>query len=250
MTVKAGHNAAVWYGTDYKIGVGNWTWDGGSRNMQAIDQFADEDIQEIPLQRSGGSITITGNYLVDSDAGQKQLKIDYDAGTEITNLRLYTDKTNSIYLTPSATGLNGGQSHLIVTNTHNVSADKSSVGTFSATLRVNGTLEQVGSTTAVAVATLGEVDVTAAAVTLWGSLIHRGGEAGNLDCYFEYGKTLSFGSDTKGTETVFTTPDKGEYDDESLVALDADTLYYYRAVCELADTSKVYGETMSFTTTA
>ncbi len=248
MTVKAGYKGAVWYGTDYIIGTGNWAYGGETRNMQDIDQLGDEVVEALPLQIVGGDITITGNYLVDSDAGQKQLKIDFDAATKITNLRLYTDKTNTIYMTPSAAGLNGGQSHVVVTNVNNVADDKSGVGTFSATLKVNGTLEQVGSTTAVAVQTLGEVDVTAAAVTLWGSLIHRGGEAGAIDCYFEYGTTESFGSDTKATETVFTTPDKGEYDDQSLIALSGTTLYYYRAVAELTDTSKVYGETMSFTT--
>jgi hypothetical protein len=218
--------------------------------MQDIDQFEDEIIEQLPMQIAGGDITISGNYLLDQDAGQKQLKIDFDAGTEITNLRLYTDKDGSIYMTPSATGLNGGQSHVIVTNVNNVGDEKSGVGTISATLHVNGTLEQIGSTTVAAVETLGAVDVVDVAVTLWGKLIHRGGEAGNCDCYFEYGETLSFGSDTKGTETVFTTPDVGEYDDESLVALDATTTYFYRAVCELPDTSKVYGETKSFTTTA
>lgn len=249
MTVKAGYKGAVWYGTDYKVGSGTWTYSGETRNMQDIDQFQDEIVEQLPLQIVGGDITITGNYLVDSDAGQKQLKIDFDAMTKITNLRLYTDKTGTIYMTPSATGLNGGQSHVVVTNVNNVGDDKSGVGTFSATLHVNGTLEQVGSTTVAAVETLGEVDIADTTVTMWGKLIHRGGEAGNLDCYFEYGETLSFGSDSKVDETVFADPNVGEYDVEE-TGLTQLTLYYYRAVCESPDTSKVYGETKSFTTAA
>lgn len=244
---KAGYKGDVWYGTDYKIGSGTWAWDGGTRNMQAIDQFQDQDIQELPLQRTGGIITISGNYLLAEDTGQKQIAIDFLAATEISNLRLYTDKTNAIYLTPSATGLNGGQSHCIVTNHSNVGNDKSGVGTWSCTLKVNGSMEQVGSTTAVAVETMGVVDIAATTVTMWGKLIHRGGEAGALDCYFEYGETNTFGTDSKADETVFTTPDVGEYDVEETLLTTA-TLYYYRAVCELADTSKVYGETKTFTT--
>lgn len=249
MTVKAGYKGAVWYGTDYKIGSGDWAYSGETRNMADIDQLGDEVVAQLPLQIVGGDITINGHYLVDSDEGQKQLKIDFDAATEIENLRLYTDKDGGIYLTPSATGLNGGQSNVIVTNVNNTGVDKSGVGTFSATLHVNGSLSQVGSTTVAAVETLGEVDVADTTVTMWGKLTHRGGEAGNCDCYFEYGETVAFGTDSKDQETVFADPDKGEFAvDETL--LDATTLYYYRAVCELPDTSKVYGETKSFTTTA
>lgn len=243
MTEKAGYKGAVWYGTDYKIASGTWAYTGETRNMQDIDQFQDEIVKQLPLQIVGGDITLSGNYLLDSDAGLKQLKIDFDAATEITNLRLYTDKTNSIYMTPKA------GSHIIVTNVNNVGDEKSGVGTISATLHVNGELEQVGSTTVAAVETLGEVDVLDTTVTMWGKLIHRGGEAGNLDCYFEYGETLSFGTDSKVDETVFADPNVGEYDVEE-TGLTQLTLYYYRAVCESPDTSKVYGETKSFTTAA
>ena len=241
MAEKAGYKGAVWYGTDNKIASGTWSYSGETRNMQDIDEFQDEIVKQLPLQISGGDISISGNYLLDQDAGQKQLKIDFDAATEITNIRLYTDKTGGVYMTPKS------GSHVIVTNVNNVGDDKSGVGTLTATLHVNGELEQIGSTTAVAVQTLGEVDITATTVTMWGKLVNRGGEAGNLDCYFEYGTTESFGSDSKADETVFASPNVGEYDvDETL--LTTGTLYYYRAVCESPDTSKVYGQTMSFTT--
>ncbi|KKM83302.1 hypothetical protein LCGC14_1310720 [marine sediment metagenome] len=249
MTVKAGYKGAVWYGTDYKIASGNWTYSGETRNMQDIDEFQDEIVKQLPLQIVGGDITITGNYLLDQDTGQKQLKVDFDAATEITNLRLYTDKTNAVYMTPKA------GSHMIVTNVNNVGDDKSGVGTITATLHVNGELEQVGSTTAAAVATLGEIDNTYGAgntgqVSFWGELIHRGGEAGDIECYFEYGLTESFGDTTFASETTFSTPDKGEYDADSAADLitDTPTLYYYRAVIKLADTTLIYGETKSFTT--
>ncbi|KKN57513.1 hypothetical protein LCGC14_0561300 [marine sediment metagenome] len=238
---KAGYLAAAYYGAIKISGIGTWTFSGETRNMGDIDEFLDPIVKQVPLQIVGGDVNVTGHYKLDTDAGQKALKTAFDAATEITDLKLYTDFANSIYMTPKA------GSHVIVTNVNNVGVDKAGVGTYTATFHVNGELEQIGSTTAVAVATLGEVDIAATTVTMWGELLHRGGEAGALDCYFEYGETESFGTDSKVDETVFTTPNVGTYDVEETLLTTA-TLYYYRAVCELPDTSKVYGVTKSFTT--
>ena len=242
MAAKAGYKGSIYIGA-VKVAMATWSYSGETRNMQDIDEFEDEIVKQLPLQIVGGDISADGNYRLDEDAGQKLLKTRFDAATEITDIKLYTDKTNNIYMTPKA------GSHVIVTNVNSVGNDKSGIGTMSCTLHVNGELEQVGSTTAVAVATLGEVDIVDTTVTMWGELLHRGGEAGNLDCYFEYGTTESFGTDSKVDETVFTTPDVGTYDVEE-TGLTQLTLYYYRAVCESPDTSKVYGETKSFTTEA
>lgn len=247
MTLKAGYKGAVYLGAVKVGGSTTWTYGGETRNMQDIDQFEDELVKQLPLQIVGGDITINGNYLLDSDAGQKQLKTDFDAATQITDIRLYTDKANSIYMTPKS------GSHVIVTNVNNIGDDKSGVGTFTATLHVNGELEQIGSTSSVAVATVGDIDPTPGTagsddgtVTLWGELLHRGGEAGVIDCYFEWGLTESFGTDSKSDETVFSTPDKDVYDTD-LTGLSEDLTYYYRAVAELTDTSKKYGVTKTFT---
>ena len=248
MPPKAGYKGAVYFGAVKVGGSTTWAYGGETRNMQDIDEFGDETIKQLPLQLVGGDITISGNYLVDSDAGQKLLKSYLDAATEIDDIRLYTDYDSSIYLTPKA------GSHVIVTLANSVGDDRSGVGTFTATLHVNGTLEQIGSTTEVAVVTMGVIDIVFGAAntctaTMWGELIHRGGEGGDLDCYFEYGLTDSFGTDSKTDETVFSTPDKDTYDVEETALWDNETIYY-RAVCELADTSKVYGETKTFVTPA
>lgn len=240
-TPKAGYLARAYLGAVKISGIGSWTYSGETRNMGDIDEFGDPIVKQVPLQIVGGDITITGHYKLDTDAGQKALKTAFDAGTEITDLKLYTDYDGGVYLAVKAGG------HIVVTNVNNVGVDKAGVGTYTATFHVNGELEQSGSTTVVTVETLGEVDIAATTVTMWGRLTNRGGEAGNLDCYFEYGETTSFGTDSKTDETVFASPDKGEYDVEETLLTTA-TLYYYRAVCELADTSKVYGATMSFTT--
>lgn len=247
-TPKAGYLAAAYYGAVKISGIGSWTYGGETRNMQDIDEFG-EEIKQLPLQKVGGDVTINGNYLVDTDAGQKALKTAFDAKTEITDLKLYTDYDNGIYLAPKA------GSHVIVTNVNNTGVDSKGIGTFSATFHVNGEMEQSGSTTVPAVVTYGEIDNTYGAgntgqVTFWGELLHRGGEAGDIECYFEYGLTESFGLTTYATETTFATPLKGEYDADSAAALitDTPTLYYYRAVIKLADTSLLYGVTKSFMT--
>lgn len=260
MAVKAGYKGAAWYGTDYKIASGSWTYGGETRNMQDIDQFSDAVVEQLPLQIVGGDITISGNYLLAEDQGLKQLKIDFDLGTKITNLRLYTDYDGGAgaYMTPDATGLNGAQSHVIVTNVNNVGDDKSGVGTITATLHVNGMLEQKNSTSAVNVETLGEINNVYGAgnsgqCEFWGKLVNRGdgsNEAADIECYFEWGLTPTFGDSDYVTEHTFVSPDKGEYEGTTPGDLitDVPTLYYYRAVALLDDSSRVYGETMTFTT--
>lgn len=239
---KGGYLGAAYLGAVQISGIGNWTYGGETVNMGDVDEFG-ATVKQIALQDVGGDIVLTGVYLVDTDAGQKALKTAQSARTQITNLKLYSDYDNGIYMSLKA------GSHCICTNVNNIGVDSKGIGTFSATFHVNGELEQTGSTTVAAVATLGEVSVADTTVTMWGELLHRGGEAGNCDCYFEYGETESFGTDSKDQETVFADPDKGEYfvDETALTQL---TLYYYRAVVELADTSKKYGETKSFTTAA
>ncbi len=242
MTVPdAGYLAAAYYGAVKISGIGSWTYSGETRNMGDVDEFLDEEIKAIPLQIVGGDITITGHYLLADDAGQQLLDTAFKAGTAITTIKLYTDHANGKYMQVVAGG------YATVTNVNNMGVDKAGIGTYSATFHVSGQMEQVGGTAAVAVATLGHVDIAATTVTMWGELLNRGGEAGDLDCYFEYGETESFGTDSKVDETVFSTPDVGTYDVEETLLTTA-TLYYYRAVCELPTTAKVYGETKSFTT--
>ena len=237
-TPRAGYKGAVYLGAVKVGGSTTWSYSGESRNMQDIDEFEDSIVKQLPLQIVGGEVSINGNYLVDSDAGQKLLKTRFDAATEVTDIKLYTDKTNNIYLTPKA------GSHCIVTNVNSVGNDKSGIGTFSATLKVNGELEQQGSTTVVGVATIGSIDVADVTATVIGELLSLGGE-GSVDCYFEYGKTTSYGLDTSASAT---TMDEVGIFDADLDTLDDDTTYHYRAVAKLVDTSKKYGSDMTFKT--
>jgi hypothetical protein len=236
---KPGYRGGVYLGAT-KVAMATWNYSGETRNMQDVDEFEDETVVQLPLQRVGGDIEISGNYLLAEDAGQKLLQTYFDAATEITDIRLYTDKTNSIYLTPKS------GSHCIVTKCNNVTNDKSGTGTLSATLHVNGELEQVGSTTAVSVASIGSIDAATTTITLLGELLSLGGES-DVDCYFEYGTTTSYGEDTSASQTNMTAT--GMFDND-LTGLSGSTTYHYRAVALLGDTSKVYGQDKTFTTTS
>lgn len=245
MTVpKAGYKGAVYIGTTKIGGSTTWTYSGETRNMQDIDEFEDEIVKQVPLQIVGGDIVITGNYLLDTDVGQKLLKTDFDAKTEIDNIRLSTDKSNSIWMTPKA------GSHCIVTNVNNLGSDKSGVGTFTCTLHVNGELEQSGSTTAVALETIGIHDITATEVNFVGRVISAGG-FGDITCYFEYGTDISYGTDNSGAADVLDAADiaaGGLFEGVSGLLVTA-TLYHWRLhVTHTAGAVHVVGPDQTFTT--
>ena len=239
MNLPAGYEGGVYLG-DLPVGSGSWAYPGGTRNMQDIDQFGDEQIDQKPMQKTGADGTISGHYLLDQDAGQKAIKAAYENKTQITDLKLYTDYDNGIYQQVKAGG------HIIITNANNVAVDKSGVGSWSCTFHVNGVMEQVGSTTEVAVVTIGHVDEgnggpgsINGVVTLIGELLHRGGETENIICYFEYSTTES-NLDNDSDSDTFSTPDIGKFTAD-IIELDEGIVLYYRAVALLNDSSKKYG---------
>ena len=145
---KAGYKGAVYIGAQ-KIGGGTtWAYSGETRNMQDIDEFEDEHIMAIPMQISGGEVTITGNLLM-GDAGQVLLESKLADGSptgRIEDLKLYVDKAANTYFTPDPAvtlTVDDIPSHAVVTAAKVIGDDKSGVGNFSATLRICGTLKRV-----------------------------------------------------------------------------------------------------------
>lgn len=138
--LKAGYKGRVYIGTVKIGGINSWTYDGETRMMVDVDEFGDEVVVQLPTQIFGGNINISGHYRLDSDEGQKLIKTLFDAATLIGNIRLFTDYTNDIYLSPAA------GSHVVCTNCTNVGDEKSGVGTYSATFKVNGSMAQSGAT--------------------------------------------------------------------------------------------------------
>ena len=242
MTVpKAGYKGDVYIGAT-KIAAATWASAGGERQMQPVDELGDEIITDVPLQIRGGAITITGFYKLDSDEGQKLLATRFAAGTQITDLKLYTDQVSGVYLTPDPDTTPA--SFATVTNCRNVGDDKSGIGTLTATLLMSGTLKQMGDTALVQVVSTGIHGLEATACEFVGNLVSMGGET-PISCYFEYGETISFGTDTSGNKDDLT--EVGMFGYQSGVLTTA-TKYYWRAVGNYDTDKYVYGKTKSFTT--
>jgi len=245
MAPKAGYKGAVYIGAVKIGGSTTWAYTGETRKMQDIDEFTEENVVQLPLQIVGGDITITGNYLLDTDEGQKLLKIRFDGATPITDLKLYTDKVlGTIYMTPKA------GSHCIVTNVQNVGDDKSGVGTFTCTIHVNGTLEQQGSTTAVSLETIGIHALSATSANFVGRVLSAGG-FGDITCYMEWGTDTSYGTDNSGAADVLDAADiaaGGIFEGISGLLVTA-TLYHWRLhVTHTGGAVHVVGADQTFTT--
>jgi hypothetical protein len=135
---KAGYKGRVLIGSTVIAGSATWSYSGSERTMIPTDEFNDEIVTEIPGQITGGTITITGNYLMSQDAGQQLLKTRFDNGTAITDLKLYISETDSIYLQPDS-GTTPA-SYVTVTNYDAITHDKSGIGTFTCTMKVSGKL--------------------------------------------------------------------------------------------------------------
>ena len=138
---KAGYKGAIYIGAVKVAGMATWTYSGSVRAMQPTDEFGDEIVSDIPLQITGGEVTITGNYLMDSDAGQQLLQTNFDSGDQITDLKLYISYADGIYHMPDNSTT--PPSYVTVTNYDNLGHDKSGVGTFTCTLKVSGKMKPV-----------------------------------------------------------------------------------------------------------
>lgn len=185
MPAVAGWKGAAYIGGTKIEGIGTWSYSGATRNMQDIDAFGDEIVKQLPLQIVGGDVEISGTYQLDSDAGQQLLQTHFDGATEFDDLKLYTNENLGDFLTLKA------GSKAIVTKCNNVGDDKSGVGTYSATIHINGELEQIGAAIAVAIRAIGIHNLVATAVGFIGELIDMGGET-PIECWFEYGLTLAY----------------------------------------------------------
>ena len=141
MAVKAGYKGAVYIGAVKIAGSTTWNYSGAVREMLEDTEFLDEHKTHIPGQIDGGEISITGNYLMSEDAGQQLLKTRFDAGTQITDVKLYLSYTDSEYLTPDDTTTPA--SFATITNYDAVGDDKFGVGTFTCTMKVSGKMKPV-----------------------------------------------------------------------------------------------------------
>lgn len=236
---KAGYKGDVCIGGQ-KIAAANWTYAGGERQMQAVDELGDEVIIDLPLQIRGGVVTITGNYKLDSDVGQQLVATKFASGDQIANLMLYTDKSNQVYLMPDPDSTPA--SYATVTNCRNVGDDKSGIGTISMTLLISGVLKQMGA--GVQVVSTGIHGLLHNSVGFIGELIGMGGKT-PIVCYFEYGTTAEFGADTTPTDSLT----KVGMFEAIQAGLSPEQKYYWRAVGSYNGVDNdVFGAVKTFTT--
>ena len=239
---QAGYKGELWMNNVKIGGTVSWNHSGQVRDMAEDSPLNQEIKTYTPLQIDGGEVTLSGNYLGDEDAGQHLLKTLFDAATEVTNLKLYTNKTGNAYFLPDSTTT--PPSFVTVTKHSEVALDKSGLISFAATLKVSGKLKEISTSADPGVETVGSIDVAGTTASLIGNLVGLGGEA-SVDAYFEYGTTTSYGTDTSASATTMT--DTGVFDN-GLTGLTPLTTYHARAVVELTDTSKKYGADITFTT--
>jgi len=245
-TGKPGYKGKVTIGDLVVCGMATWNYGGSTRDLNDDSEFGDEDKSFAPLQSEGGEITMSGKFLQDVDAGQQVLKDAYDNAEELTDIRLYVDLEDEKYYSPDPNTAH--PSYCTVTKADEVGCDKAGIVTINYTLKVSGRMKFSTSTTQVAVATIGDIDVADETVTLLGNLTSLGEEA-DVDCYFEYGTTDEYGSDTSADKNNM---DETGLFDNALTGLTPETTYHYRAVARTTDSelTETYGIDKTFTTIA
>jgi hypothetical protein len=239
---KVGYKGKVKKGSTAIAGIATWSYSGTVRGMEDDSELGDEHKTFVGVQLEGGEITLTGHYLIDEDAGQQLLRTAILADSPWTDIKLFTDELGNKYYEPDPTTTPA--SYVSVTKFDEISQDKAGIVTFSATLKVSGIMRCNAMSTQPGVDTIGALDIATITATIVGELTGMGGE-GTFDCYFEYGTTSSYGSNTKANETILTAV--GLFDND-LTGLTTSTLYHFRAVIEETDTDKHYGKDMTFTT--
>lgn len=243
MAAKPGYKGRCKFGATAIAGMVTWTYTGESRAVEDDSEFGDTIKTFIPLQIEGGEVTLTGNFLADTDAGQQALRTYFVAGTEITDLRLYINEIGVLYFTPDSTTTPA--SFATITKVQDMALNsKSGLMTITCTMKISGMLKINTSSTEVGVDTIGAHDPGITTVEAIGEVTGMGGE-GSLSCYFEYGTTTSYGSDTSGAPDAMT--DVGLFH-KQITGLTTTTTYHFRAVAKKVDTTKHYGKDKTFIT--
>ena len=241
----AGYKGKVKIGDVVIAGIATWGVTGGSRAQLEDSEFGDDHEQFAQGQRSGGDVTISGKYLLDSDEGQ-QLLLDYYKAdgddTHIDDLQLYFDEDGEKYLEPDPDV--SPASYVTVSKEPDYGLEKAGIGTFSVTFKISGMMRPNTTSTEVSVKTVGSMDVLDVSVKLLAQLLCIGEEE-SVDAYFEYGTTTSYGSNTVAEKTTMVAA--GLFDND-VEGLDSSTEYHYRAVIAKSDTSLIAGKDLTFTT--
>jgi hypothetical protein len=131
---KIGRECKVTIGTDKIVGLGTWTFTGGSYAELDDTEFGDDDEQILRGLRTAGTVTFSGNYKADDVTGQDKIRDAYWMQSDLTTLRFYVDDTS--YYTPNSTTAAGGGlpaetmvSHIKILSEPSISVDKNGLAT-------------------------------------------------------------------------------------------------------------------------
>jgi len=221
------------------LGTTNWSMSGGGRTPLAIDEQRDDGkMYYLPGQLEGGDITLSGFCMIHDDAGQQMLHDYKVSGDPITDIKLYIDKVSGTYYTPSA------GDYVTVSTADTITSDKAGIASYTATLKVSGVLVPVY-TASVDARAIGIHNLLATAVNFVGELLSMGGET-PIKCYFEYGETIAYGTDTIATCDDLT--EVGLFEAESGLLVTATTYHWRIKVTWNAGANVYLGPDQTFTT--
>jgi hypothetical protein len=144
---KIGKDCQITVDGNRILGIGTWTWSGMSVATLEDTEFLDNHQKfEVGLINSG-TIEFNGQHKLDDTTGQDVVSAAFQAGTKITDIKLYADGNS--YYTPNSTTAPGGglPAETMVSWVHitgsSISADKNGLVTISYTAQISGALRLI-----------------------------------------------------------------------------------------------------------
>lgn len=145
---KVGHECKVTIGSHTIVGLGTWSFSGGSYAELDDTDFGDDDNRMLRGIRTGGTVTFAGSYKKDDTTGQDKIRDAYWLKSDLTTLQFYVDDTS--YYTPNSTTAAGGGlpaetmvSHIKILAEPNISVDKSGLATIEFSGKIEGAMRLI-----------------------------------------------------------------------------------------------------------
>ncbi len=145
---KVGHECKVTIGANTIVGLGTWSFSGGSYAELDDTDFGDDDNRILRGIRTGGTVAFSGRYKKDDTTGQNKIREAFWLKSDLTDLRFYVDDTS--YYTPNSTsGAGGGLpastmvSHIKILAEPNITVDQTALATIDFTGKIEGAMRLV-----------------------------------------------------------------------------------------------------------
>ena len=145
---KVGQNCKVTIGANTIVGLGTWSFSGGSYAELDDTDFGDDDNRTLRGIRTGGTVSFSGRYKKDDTTGQDAIRDAFWGKTNVTDLRFYVDDT-SYYAPNSTTAAGGGLpastmiSHIKILTEPNITVDQTALATIDFEGKIEGAMRLV-----------------------------------------------------------------------------------------------------------